>query len=105
MDAAIPGCEHMVFIYRTPVFKYMLGTKRDNMAASTDNPGVVVLPPVLYGAALVIVLALRWFWPMPIFSHAAALWSALALIVFAVAIAIWGKRTMQAAGTNVNPLR
>jgi protein-S-isoprenylcysteine O-methyltransferase Ste14 len=83
----------------------MLGTKQNNTAASTDNPGVVVLPPLLYGSALVVVLALRWFWPMPIFGHAVALWSGLVLIVFAVAIAIWGARTMRAAGTNVSPLR
>lgn len=78
---------------------------QNNMATSVDNPGVVVLPPLLYGSALVVVLALRWFWPMPIFGQAVALWSGLTLIVFAVAIAIWGRRTMQAAGTNMSPLR
>jgi protein-S-isoprenylcysteine O-methyltransferase Ste14 len=83
----------------------MLGTKQNNMATSADNSGVVVLPPLLYGCAFVIVLALHWFWAMPIIDHAVALWSGLALILFAVAIAIWGRRTMQAAGTNVNPLR
>jgi hypothetical protein len=82
----------------------MLGT-RNNTATLADNPGVAVLPPVLYGGALVAVLALHWFWPMPIFGHAVAHWSGLAFIVFAVAIAIWGRRTMHAAGTNVNPLR
>jgi protein-S-isoprenylcysteine O-methyltransferase Ste14 len=75
------------------------------MVPSVDNPGVAVLPPVLYGGALVIVLALHWFWPMPIFGLAVALWSGLALIVLAVAIATWARRTMHAAGTNVNPLR
>ena len=99
------GREHTVLVYRTSVVEYMLGTKQNNMATSADNPGVVVLPPLLYGSALVVVLALRWFWPMPIFGHAVALWSGLALIVFAVAIAIWGRRTMHAAGTNISPLR
>ena len=75
------------------------------MVSSMDNPGVAVLPPLLYGSALVVVLALRWLWPMPIFGHSVALWSGLALIVFAVAIAIWGRRTMHAAGTNISPLR
>jgi protein-S-isoprenylcysteine O-methyltransferase Ste14 len=83
----------------------MLGTKQNNIAAPADNPGVVVLPPLLYGSALVIVLALRWFWPMPIFAYSVALTSGLALIAFAVAIAIWGRRTMHAAGTNISPLR
>ena len=73
------------------------------MATSTDKPGVTAPPPMLYGGAFVIVLVLPWFWPMPIFGHAVALWPGLALIVLAVGIAAWGIRTMQAAGTNVNP--
>ena len=73
------------------------------MATSTDKPGVAAPPPLLYGGAFVLVLVFRWFWPMPIFSHAVALWPSLALVVLAVGIAAWGIRTMQAAGTNVNP--
>jgi protein-S-isoprenylcysteine O-methyltransferase Ste14 len=75
------------------------------MASSADNAGVVVLPPLLYGGALILFLALGWFWPMPILGHSMALWSGLALVVFAVAIAMWGRRTMHAAGTNISPLR
>src|SRR5262249_54239584 len=64
---------------------------------------VVVPPPLLYGGAFVVVLVLRWFWPMPIFGHAVALWLGLALLVPGIGMAAWGIRTMQAAGTNVNP--
>ena len=73
------------------------------MATSTDNPGVAVRPPVLYGGAFVLVLVFHWFWPMPIFGHAVALWPGFVLVVLGVGIAAWGRRTMQAAGTNVNP--
>ena len=73
------------------------------MATSTDKPGVVVPPPLLYGGAFVVLLVLRWFWPMPIFGHAVALWLGLALLVPGIGMAAWGIRTMQAAGTNVNP--
>ena len=73
------------------------------MATSTDKPGVATRPPLLYGGAFVLVLVFRWFWPMPIFGHAVALWPGLALFVLGVGIAAWGRRTMQAAGTNVNP--
>jgi protein-S-isoprenylcysteine O-methyltransferase Ste14 len=73
------------------------------MATSTDKPGVVVPPPLLYGGAFVLVFVLRWFWPMPIFDHAVALWLGLALLVLGIGMAAWGIRTMQAAGTNVNP--
>jgi protein-S-isoprenylcysteine O-methyltransferase Ste14 len=83
----------------------MLDTKQSNLARSADNPGVAVLPPLLYGSALVVVLVLRWFGPVPILGPAVALWLGLSLIVFAVAIAIWGRTTMHGAGTNVNPLK
>jgi protein-S-isoprenylcysteine O-methyltransferase Ste14 len=73
------------------------------MATSTDKPGVAAPPPLLYGSAFVLVLVFRWFWPIPISGHAGALWLGLALLVLGVGIAAWGIRTMQAAGTNVNP--
>lgn len=73
------------------------------MATSTDNPGVAARPPLLYGGAFVLVVVFHWFWPMPIFGHAVALWPGFVLVVLGVGIAAWGRRTMQAAGTNVNP--
>jgi len=62
-----------------------------------------MLPPLLYGIAFAVVLAVRWFWPMPIFEDAVGLWPGRALVVLAVAIAIWGRNALRAAGTNVNP--
>ena len=73
------------------------------MAASADNPGVVARPPLLYGAALVSVLVCRWLWPTPIFGQGAAVWPGLALVALGVGFAIWGRRTMQAGGTNIDP--
>jgi protein-S-isoprenylcysteine O-methyltransferase Ste14 len=73
------------------------------MNTSADNPGVVARPPLLFGAALLVALVLRWFWPMPLVSHRAARWPGLALVVLGVGIAIWGRRTMLAARTNVDP--
>ena len=74
------------------------------MATSADNPGVVARPPLLYGAAFVVVLVFRWFWPMPIFGQAVALWPGLVLVALGVGTAVWGRRTMQATGTNINPV-
>jgi protein-S-isoprenylcysteine O-methyltransferase Ste14 len=73
------------------------------MDASADNPGVVARPPLLYASAFVVVLVLRWFWSMPIVDQAIALWPGLALIVLGMGIGIWGRRTLQAAGTNIDP--
>jgi protein-S-isoprenylcysteine O-methyltransferase Ste14 len=73
------------------------------MTASVDNPGVVARPPLLYLGAFVVVLVCRWFWPMPIVGQLIALWPGLALIALGVGTARWGRQTMQAAGTNINP--
>ena len=75
------------------------------MATQADNPGVIVRPPLLYGVSLVVVLVLDWFWPMPIVGRVVGIVVGLALVAFGVGIAIWGRRTMQAAGTNVDPHR
>jgi protein-S-isoprenylcysteine O-methyltransferase Ste14 len=68
-----------------------------------DSPGVVVLPPLLYGAAFIALLVLRWLWPMPILGARNALWSGLVLLVLGAALAVAGRRALTAAGTNVNP--
>ena len=75
------------------------------MATLADNAGVVVRPPLLYGVAFVVALVLGWFWPMPIVGRVVAAGVGLVLVVFGVGIAMWGRRTMQAAGTNVAPHR
>jgi len=73
------------------------------MTASADNPGVVVRPPFLYGGAFIVVLVLRWFWPMPILGETLTPWLGLAVMGLGLAIVGTGRRAMQAAGTNVNP--
>jgi len=50
----------------------------NKMATSADNAGVVARPPLLSGGTFVVVLVVRWFWPMPIFGHALALWPGVA---------------------------
>jgi protein-S-isoprenylcysteine O-methyltransferase Ste14 len=73
------------------------------MASSADSPGVIARPPLLYVAAFAVVLVCRWFRPMPILGRAVALWLGLALVAIGIGTAIWGRRTMQAAGTNIDP--
>lgn len=70
--------------------------------AGADNAGVIVRPPVLYVAALAAMLVLRWLWRLPIFGGA-VFWPGLALVTFAVGLLIWGRRTLVAGGTNVDP--
>ena len=73
------------------------------MPAGADNPGVVARPPLIYLGAFLIVLVCRRFWPMPIDAEGRVLWPGVALVALAIGIAIWGRRTMAAAGTNINP--
>ena len=73
------------------------------MATAADNPGVVARPPLLYLDAFLIVLVCRWFWPLPIAADSRGLVPGLALVGLGLGTAIWGRRTMKAAGTNINP--
>ncbi len=76
------------------------------MSITSDSPRVVVLPPFLYGGTLLLVLALRWMWRLPMVDDASMLfWVGTTLAVLGVAIALWGRSTMHAAGTNISPLK
>src|SRR3954453_2088294 len=72
---------------------------------SQDNPGVVVLPPVLYGGAFLVVVLLQWAWPLMIVRHAIALCLGFILVLASLSLAIWGRKTMHGAGTNISPLK
>jgi protein-S-isoprenylcysteine O-methyltransferase Ste14 len=72
-------------------------------SGEANSAGVVVRPPFLFGAGIIAVLALRWFWPTPIVGRGGPLWAALALSIVGVAIVIPGRRALLAGGTNVDP--
>lgn len=73
---------------------------------NTDSPGVIILPPVLYGVAVLLALLLNWVWPLNILPNTAtAIWSGVPLLLLSGALALWGKRSMKQAGTNINPLQ
>lgn len=80
-------------------------TQRSGIPAVADNPGVVAPPPLIYLGAFLIVLVGRWLWPMPVDPDGRGLWTGLAMFALGVVAAIWGRRTMEAAGTNINPAR
>jgi protein-S-isoprenylcysteine O-methyltransferase Ste14 len=71
--------------------------------AAPDNPGVIALPPFLYGGAFLLVVIARLIAPLPITTWAIAVPSGLLVSAAAIGIARWGRLTMQAAGTNINP--
>ena len=67
-----------------------------------DKPGVIMLPPALYGMGLLAVLVLRWFWPLPISESILPFWLGISFLALAGALATWGQTIMRAAGTNVS---
>jgi len=69
-----------------------------------DHAGVIVLPPFLYGGTFLVMLLLRWPWPWPILSGRLTLWPGIVLAALGIALAVVGRRALEAAGTNVNPL-
>src|SRR5258705_1009207 len=71
--------------------------------SSSDNPKVLILPPLLYGVALAAGFLLQWLAPRPILSSNARYWVGGVLLASGVLLAIWGRRVMEQAGTNGNP--
>ena len=74
-------------------------------ATAADSPGVIARPPFLYLGAFLVALVVHWFAPLPIVATAAARVVGVLLVVVAFAAARWGRRTMLAAGTNINPTK
>jgi protein-S-isoprenylcysteine O-methyltransferase Ste14 len=68
-----------------------------------DNPGVLIFPPLLFVISVVCGALAYLVFP---FRLALAPWlrfSGVALVPGAIAFALWGQRTMRAAGTNIRP--
>ena len=70
----------------------------------TDNPGVVVWPPLLLGAVVCAVLLLGWLWPLPISPEPIIFWVGVTLLILGAALNVWGALFMRGAGTNISPL-
>ena len=72
---------------------------------SEDHPGVLIFPPLLFGICIVggaiahVVCPYRL--ELPLWARGSGAAAGLAAVLFA----IWGERTMKAAGTNVRPDR
>lgn len=65
----------------------------------------MVPPPLLYAGALVMVLVLRWIWPLPISDRPAVIGIGMALVCLGVALDAWGAYSMIRAKTPIDPYR
>src|SRR5258705_8431902 len=68
--------------------------------SSSDNPKVLILPPLLYGVALAAGFLLQWLAPRPILSSNAPHWVGGVLLASGVLLALLGRRVMGQAGTE-----
>src|SRR5262245_53305145 len=75
------------------------------MDDQTDRAGVVVLPPLLMLAALILALTLHYFFPLPAGMRSLTMALGIALIAVGIGVAAWGRITLKQAGTTVNPLK
>ena len=73
------------------------------MSPDADHPNVVVLPPLLYLAAFLTVLLLRWIRPWPILPPHLVPWVGIGLLLAGLAIGIPGRIALKSAGTSVKP--
>ena len=73
------------------------------MRPSVDHPHVVCFPPLIYTIPLLISLITHVFFPWYFLK---APWPHLfgwPMLISGFLLAVWGKKTMEQAGTNVNP--
>src|SRR5262245_33462411 len=71
----------------------------------SDNPNVLVFPPLLYSGTIVVSLLLHWFKPWYLTHSWPVRIVGIALIVGASGLGIWGEKALKRAGTNVNPMQ
>ena len=72
--------------------------------ASSDNPGVIAFPPLIWLVSVVISALVHFFViRLPIMSYSACLVCGIVLVILAPTLAGSALVAMKAAGTNVSP--
>lgn len=64
-----------------------------------NTPGIRVIPPLIYLAALAIAFVADWFWPVSVLPPAVRYALGPILILFGVAFALWAMGLFRRAGT------
>lgn len=75
----------------------------DNSQAGDDNPGVIVMPPILFLGALGLSYIFDWLWPVALLSTFLQLLGGAVLIVPGLVFMTNALRGFSAAGTNAPP--
>jgi len=73
---------------------------------TSDNPGVIAFPPLIWLMNAVISVLVHFFLiQLPIASYRASLVCGIVLLILAPTLALSALVTMKTAGTNVNPAK
>jgi protein-S-isoprenylcysteine O-methyltransferase Ste14 len=88
---------------RTSAARRLCSPARLAGARTADHPDVIATPHNLYAVAFVVGVAVHALAPQPIAPPQIAAPIGGALLVVGALLAVWGKRTMERAGTNVSP--
>lgn len=70
-----------------------------------DTAGVIAPPPFLYVGTLAVALLVNWLRPLPITPEAVTRWPGVAVALVGLLLALWGRRALVAAETNINPYK
>lgn len=69
-----------------------------------DHAQVIALPPLIYAGFLVLAAVLEWFYPLSMGARSSWHWAIAAMLLTSgVVLALWGKITLDRAGTCVHP--
>lgn len=69
-----------------------------------DHANVIALPPLIYGGVLLLAALLHWQYPLSLGERGTWHWLAGAVLMTAgLFLALWGKHTLDRAGTCVHP--
>jgi protein-S-isoprenylcysteine O-methyltransferase Ste14 len=78
---------------------------KHNTHNAADVPGVLVFPPLLFGATLALGLLLHWIYPVNPLPVLLARVTGTLILIVSVWLALSAKAAMTRAGTNVRPDR
>jgi protein-S-isoprenylcysteine O-methyltransferase Ste14 len=68
-----------------------------------DHADVLGRPPLLYATSLIVALLLQQFWPSQLLTGASVAWGGMYLLAADVGLVMWGRRSLLAANTAVDP--
>jgi protein-S-isoprenylcysteine O-methyltransferase Ste14 len=74
-----------------------------SVRASSDSPGVVVFPPVLFGGTLLVGLLLHWAWPVRLVPNSGAHLLGLVVLLLSGWLVRSAEAAMKRAGTDPRP--